>query len=289
MNTALLKERFAALPQEEIDVIVSSINAYRAFIGNGVAVGKLAEPIIARLLENREANLFSFPFVFTGKNPPFDIMFYRGAEPIPSERFSNLRKLYSKNFSTFCRATSSLVGGLDNWCGISIKNYINKEAQISTNYAIREFCESRLGNELKTYDDPDLVSEVYAHISAQLSHETILILSSFPNTSKYQFSMFAADEIPITEIEYKKLDKHTRYIFKQNGQPVFHLKYGKNQANPYQRGIWVDDLSKMSILRTGSYRQSDYGNYILNGAFRIHEGGVMVHDATCTQGLNLFE
>jgi hypothetical protein len=226
--------------------------------------------------------------VFTGKNPPFDIMLYRSNTEINSHKFTNLRKLYSDNFESFHKETSNLVGGADNWCGISIKNYINKEAQISTNYAIREFCETRLGNDLKIHDDPNLVSEIYGHISRQLSHETILILSSFPDSSKYQFSLFSPKEIPITEIEYKKLDKHTRYVFRQNGQPVFHLKYGKNQANPYQRGVWVDNLSKMPILRTGSYYKSGFGDYILEGAFRIHE----INDSLKTTGpseLGLFQ
>ena len=50
MNVSLLKERFKAIKQETVDIAVSSINAYRGFIGNGVAVGKLAEPIFAKLL-----------------------------------------------------------------------------------------------------------------------------------------------------------------------------------------------------------------------------------------------
>ena len=78
------------------------------------------------------------------------------------------------------------------------------------------------------------------------------------------------EELGISEIEFKKLAKHSRYIFCQSGSPVFHVKYGKNQANPYQRGLWVDDLSKLAILRKGNFRQTNFGDYILEGAFRIH-------------------
>jgi len=74
----------------------------------------------------------------------------------------------------------------------------------------------------------------------------------------------------ITEIEFKKLAKHSRYVFCQDGSPVFHVKYGKNQANPYQRGLWVDDLSKLTILRKGNFQATNFGQYILEGAFRLH-------------------
>ena|SRR5882672_1364314 len=160
MDVSLLKERFKAIKQETVDVAVSSINAYRGFIGNGVAVGKLAEPIFAKLLNAPDEGFYAFHFAFTGKNPPFDVMLYRAKTEIPKGRF--------------------------------------------------------------------------------------------------------------TEIEFKKLAKHSRFVFCQNGSPVFHVKYGKNQANPYQRGLWVDDLSKLTILRRGNFRETNFGEFILEGAFRIH-------------------
>ena len=64
MDVSLLKERFKAIKQETVDVAVSSINAYRAFIGNGVAVGKLAEPIFAKLLDAPNEGFFAFHFAF---------------------------------------------------------------------------------------------------------------------------------------------------------------------------------------------------------------------------------
>jgi hypothetical protein len=47
-------------------------------------------------------------------------------------------------------------------------------------------------------------------------------------------------------------------------------KYGKNRNNPYQRGMWLDDLSKLTILRRGNFRKSNFGEFIVEGAFRIH-------------------
>ncbi len=94
MDVSLLKERFTAIKQETVDVAVSSINAYRAFIGNGVAVGKLAEPIFAKLLDAPDEGFFAFHFAFTGKNPPFDVMLYKAKK--------NRQK-------SFCRSQKTLL------------------------------------------------------------------------------------------------------------------------------------------------------------------------------------
>ncbi len=269
MDVSLLKERFKAIKQETVDVAVSSINAYRAFIGNGVAVGKLAEPIFAKLLDAPAEGFFAFHFAFTGKNPPFDVMLYRAKTEIPKSRFAEVRKHYASDFKKFHDAISEIVGG-NNWCGISIKNYINEEAQISTNYGIRDLCEAELGPLERIHNEAAKVKGMFNTVAEQLSHETIIFLNSFPKDSAYQIALFDAEEMRITEIEFKKLAKHSRFVFCQNGSPVFHVKYGKNQANPYQRGLWVDDLSKLTILRKGNFRATNFGEYILEDAFRLH-------------------
>jgi hypothetical protein len=270
MDVSLLKDRFKAIKQETVDVAVSSINAYRAFIGNGVAVGKLAEPIFAKLLDAPDEGFFAFHFAFTGKNPPFDVMLYKAEKEIPKTRFGEVRKLYSSDFEKFHDAISEIVGG-NNWCGISLKNYLNEEAQVSTNYDIRTLCEEYLGNDEKTHNDPEVINGVLKKVGELLSHETIVCLNSFPKTSEYQFAIFESDKVKdISEIEFKKLRKHARYNFRQNGSPVFHAKYGKNQNNPFQRGLWMDDLSKLTVLLKGKLRETSYGEYVLEGAFRIH-------------------
>jgi hypothetical protein len=269
MDVSLLKERFKAIKQETVDIAVSSINAYRAFIGNGVAVGKLAEPIFARLLNAPDQGFYAFHFAFTGKNPPFDVMLYRAKAEIPARRFAEQRRLFSDDFSSFHDAISGIVGG-NQWCGISIKNYINEEAQISTNYQIRDLCEKQFGAVERIVNANEEVQRMFATVVRELSHETILFLNSFPKDSTYQIAIFDPQEIHITDIQFKTMTKHSRYIFQQHGSAVFHVKYGKNQANPYQRGLWVDDLSKLSILRKGKYRATNFGEFILEGAFRIH-------------------
>lgn len=163
MNVALLKERFVAVRQETVDVAVSNINAYRDFIGNGVAVGKLAEPIFAKLLDAPGQDFHAFHFAFTGKNPPFDIMLYRAKSETPKIRFAQVRQLYSSHFSQFHDAISQIVGGND-WCGISLKNYINEEAQISTNYQIRDLCERELGAVERMIDNSETVKKVFGMV-----------------------------------------------------------------------------------------------------------------------------
>jgi hypothetical protein len=272
MDVSLLKERFKAIKPETVEIAVSSINAYRGFIGNGVAVGKLAEPIFAKLLDAPQDGFHAFHFAFTGNNPPFDIMLYRAESEIPKDRFtgfSGFRKLYKSDFSKFQEKISNIVGGID-WCGISLKNYKNKAAQISTNYLIRDLCERELGAVERVIDDPTVVKEMFSKVVGELSHETIIFLNSFPKDSSYQIALFDPQEIRITDIQFKKLKKHSRYIFRQDGKPVFHVKYGKNQNNPYQRGLWVDDLSKLTVLLKGKFRETSYGEYVLDGAFRTH-------------------
>lgn len=269
IGVSLLKERFKAIKQETIDIAVSSINAYRDFIGNGVAVGKLAEPIFSKLLNAPDEEFHAFHFAFSGKNPPFDIMLYRAKSEIPKARFVEVKKLYSSDFEKFQDAISSIVGGKD-WCGISLKNYKDKAAQISTNYRIRDLCEAELGTVERVIDEASVVKNMFSRVVSELSHETILFLNSFPKDSTYQIALFEPQKIHITDIQFKTFKVHSRYIFRQDGHAVFHEKYGKNRNNPYQRGMWLDDLSKLTILRRGNFRKSNFGEFIVEGAFRIH-------------------
>ena len=127
-----------------------------------------------------------------------------------------------------------------------------------------------MGEVEQVFDDIKVVDKMFSAVVAELSHETIIFLNSFPDDKKYQIALFDPHEIRISKIEFKKLTKHSRFIFYQEDSPVFHVKYGKNQANPYQRGLWVDDLSKLTILRRGNFRETNFGEFILEGAFRIH-------------------
>jgi len=269
MNLKFLNEAFARIPKETIQIAVSNINAYRNFIGNGVAVGKLAEVIVAKMFCNPEENVHGFSFAFTGKNPPFDIMVYQREEALTKEAFTSLRRLYQIDFATFCRAIDKAVGS-NNWCGISLKNYLNHESQLTTNYKIRTICEDTLGQDFKTHQG-GLVQEVLEAAKAELSHESILLMNSFPDTRRYQFRLFNLDALPITYIQFTQKSKHTRYVFGNDQGPIFHVKYGKNQANPFQRGLWVDDLDKLPLLNAGTYGQSAFGKYILDGALLHHK------------------
>ncbi len=268
MNLQFLQTAFAKIPKETIETAVSNINAYRNFIGNGVAVGKLAEVIIARMFTSE--GIHGFSFAFTGKNPPFDIMIYARKEPLARDAFTSLRKLYQINFDTFCKGISKAVGS-DQWCGVSLKNYLNHESQVTTNYQIRTICEEMLGEEVRVYKDAATVKGVVDRSKVELSHETILLLNSFPHNKAYQFRLFNLDSLKIATIEFSKKAKHTRYVFGDGSGDIFHIKYGKNQANPFQRGIWIDDLEKLPLLASGSYHQSAFGKYLLDGALRYHK------------------
>lgn len=270
MNIEFLRKAFGRIPAANIEVAVSNVNAYRNFIGNGVAVGKLAEVIVAKMFSNPEAYIHGFSFAFTGKNPPFDIMVYYRKEALPKEAFTSLRRLYEIDFATFCKAIDKAVGS-NLWCGISLKNYLNYESQLTTNYKIRTICEETLGTEFKIHNDKKVVEDVLSRAKDELSHESILLLNSFPATMEYQFRLFNLDAIEITRIQFTQKAKHTRYVFGNSGGDIFHIKYGKNQANPFQRGIWVDDLEKLPLLNKGKYTVSAFGRYILDGALIHHE------------------
>lgn len=271
MNIQFLQKAFARVPATSVDTAVSNINAYRDFIGNGVAVGKLAEVIIAKMFSNPSEGVHGFSFAFTGKNPPFDIMVYfRREGALPKDAFTKLRRLYQIDFPTFCRGIDKEVGS-NLWCGISLKNYLNYESQLTTNYGIRTICEEMLGTEFKIHTDKGLVGAVLERAKAELSHESILLLNSFPEEMTYQFRLFNLDAVEITQISFIQKAKHTRYVFGNSGGDIFHIKYGKNQANPFQRGIWVDDLEKLPLLHKGNYSVSAFGRYILDGALVHHE------------------
>jgi len=269
MNIDFLKKSFAEIPQKTSEIAASNINTYRDFIGNGVAVGKLAEVIIAKMFCNEKSMIHGFSFTFTGKNPPFDIMIYKRNKALDKKVFTDFRRLYEQDFTAFSNAISESIGS-DQWCGISLKNYLNEESQLTTNYNIRSICEKELGDEERTYTDKDLIKKLVIKIKESLSHEIILLMNSFPKTKKYQFRLFSLDDIEITTIEFSQKRKHSRFIFGNKTGAVFHVKYGKGQANPFQRGIWIDDLEQLPLLREGVYNESGFAKYILNGALEEH-------------------
>jgi hypothetical protein len=120
------------------------------------------------------------------------------------------------------------------------------------------------------FDDKETVNFLLESIKEELSHETILLMNSFPENSSYQFRLFNLDSVRITHIEYVQKAKHSRYVFSNKNGPVFHIKYGKNQANPFQRGIWVDELEQLPLLGSGNYTNSKFAEYILKGALVKH-------------------
>ena len=269
MNVKFVKNAFETIPQETVQIAVSNINAYRDFIGNGVAVGKLAEVIIAKAFCSSAHDIHAFSFAFTGKNPPFDIMVYKRSEALAKETFTDLRRLYEVDFDAFSKAITAEVGS-NNWCGLSLKNYLNHESQLTTNYKIRTICEDRLGAEIKTHTDPQTVNEIVTLAMNELSHETILLMNSFPKGKAYQFRLFNLEALSITTIEYSQTKKHSRYIFGNANGAVFHVKYGKGQANPFQRGLWVDDLNQLPLLGEGEYNKTGFAKYILDGSLMHH-------------------
>jgi hypothetical protein len=269
MNINFLKSAFSEIPKEKLQIAVSNINAYRNFIGNGVAVGKLAEVIVAEMFSNQKSKINGFSFAFTGKNPPFDIMVYERKVPLEKTDFTDLRRLYKTDYSIFESSISKIVGS-KNWCGVSLKNYLNHESQITTNYKVRTLCEKHLGQKQMVFKDNDTVNFLLKSIKEELSHETILLMNSFPDTSSFQFRLFNLDSVQITQIEYVEKTKHSRYVFLNKSGPVFHVKYGKNQANPFQRGIWVDELEQLPLLGSGNYTRSNFAEYILKGALLKH-------------------
>lgn len=269
MNINFLKNAFGEIPEKKVQTAVSNINAYRDFIGNGVAVGKLAEVIIAEMFSNPKSKINGFSFAFTGKNPPFDIMVYERNTPLEKKDFTDLRRLYEKDYSIFESSITEVVGS-KNWCGVSLKNYLNDESQITTNYKVRTLCEKHLGQKEEVFNDKDTVNFLLQSIKEELSHETILLMNSFPKNLSYQFRLFNIDSVRITQIEYVKKTKHSRYVFSNKNGPVFHVKYGKNQANPFQRGIWVDELNQLPLLGGGNYTTSNFAEYILKGALIKH-------------------
>ena len=63
------------------------------------------------------------------------------------------------------------------------------------------------------------------------------------------------------KITFKKNTKLTQYDLSIGGVNYFKVLYGKNQANPFQRGIWTHNSKSIEYfqeIKTGEYGDVSY-------------------------------
>jgi hypothetical protein len=218
-------------------------------IYNGVAAGKTVELMFSCLIR-KYTSFFANRLELRNSNESADIVVSE------KERFlRNLNKIIKKN--------NSLP---ENVLFMSLKNYQKNECQISTGKFrgggfYREHCESVLGDKVKT-ESEDLIKKVVGKIKSDLfrSQKTTLSLNAFDDLFVISNMEFASDDIDKIVLEKLRKYKNYRFYSDKCDKYVFEIKYGKNQANPYQRGIWTKNIGFFDTIKSVPYAEDECFN-----------------------------
>jgi hypothetical protein len=193
---------------------------------------------------------------------------------------------------------SKIIG--ENWIGVSLKTYKEDACQITTDYSYRTYLEEKVGesveiNEsiindfynllnkhnknryvilaLNTYDKIGKIQNDIQSLKIGLTKlknesrkdlqlDKIYKLESLLEISKnsYTFRLLSFDK-KFDKISYKQNVKLSQYDLSIDGINYFKVLYGKNQANPFQRGIWThnnNSIDYFKLIKSGSYQVDGY-------------------------------
>lgn len=284
---------------QELDTFISRFMDIKENIGNGVGAGKLFENLLVGFINNKmeglhavHLNLSNSHFIWdiiVSENP--DVAQHRDAivqavrangNPeaaitaiIGDQWIGNSLKTY-KNDDCQITTDYSYRTWLEQRLGQD-----NADAQASEEFfaLLNKHDKDRyITLALNTYDHPDNARKEIAELerkTAQLDARTKKgqtqiaknlekiqeIERRIPGmTKEYAFRLLSFDK-PFDAVEYKKNSKHSQYQLMTEGKSLFKVLYGKNQANPFQRGIWTHNKSWLEyfpLVRKGEYQTDGF-------------------------------
>ena len=129
-----------------------------------------------------------------------------------------------------------------------------KLCQITTDYSYREFLDSNLKGSSTTEVD------IFHNMLNKHNNEKYLIISLNTDNENYQFRELSFNK-KLEKIEFKSNRKLSQYNLIFDGEPLFKVLYGKNQANAFQRGIWTNKLGSINyfpLIKKGRYQLNNY-------------------------------
>jgi len=241
-------------------------------IGNGVGAGKLFERLFTGFINeyNKKSQvmegLYAIDLNLSNSNFIWDIIISDNEKLLFDENeIINIIKNNQNNLKLIEDNLIKIIG--NNWIGVSLKTYKNDCFQITTDYSYREFLENEIG-------ESDVIGETVNKFYSLLNkydknRYLILALNTYDN--HYTFRLLDFDK-KFDKIEFKKNRKLSQYNIYLNNEIIIKVLYGKNQANPYQRGIWthnVKSIEYFQLIKSGNYKRDNYfENAILSTIFK---------------------
>jgi hypothetical protein len=242
----------------EMDKFISKFMDIKLNIGNGVGAGKLFESLFVAFINNynkvglsmegltaTHLNLSNSSFIW-------DIII---SDCVDANQKKQEIIDVIKNGVDIESNISSIIG--DNWIGISLKTYKENACQITTDYSYRTFLEDTVGeSELIGEDVDTFFNMLNKH---DKNRYAILALNTYEQGT-YSFRLLSFDK-KFDKVSYKKNIKLSQYDLSINGVNYFKVLYGKNQANPFQRGIWThnnNSIEYFQLIKSGNYEVDDY-------------------------------
>jgi hypothetical protein len=278
----------------ELDKFIAKFMDIKRNIGNGVGAGKLFESLFADFVNQKMKDVYGIHLNLSNSSFIWDIII--SDDPKSSEKVSIITSII-KNGVDIETGISKVLG--DNWMGISLKTYKEDACQITTDYSYRTYLESKFSdgeivgdqiNEffsmlnkhdtdryvimaLNTYDrkqskldkiekEKNALDRLKSIVKIKTKQELIIKLESELDSvvNQYTFRLLTFDK-KFDKITFKKNTKLTQYDLSIGGVNYFKVLYGKNQANPFQRGIWTHNSKSIEYfqeIKTGEYGDVSY-------------------------------
>jgi hypothetical protein len=278
----------------ELDTFIARFMDIKRNIGNGVGAGKFFENLFADFVNQKMDGVYGIHLNLSNSSFIWDIIITD--DPKASEKVSTITSII-KNGVDVEVSISEVLG--DNWMGISLKTYKEDACQITTDYSYRTYLEGLFSegevagdqiNEffsmlnkhdtdryvimaLNTYDRKlSKLNEIEKEKNAlvrlknddkiKVKQALVAKLESELDSvvNQYTFRLLSFDK-KFDKITYKKNTKLSQYDLSIGGVNYFKVLYGKNQANPFQRGIWTHNSKSIEYfkeIKTGEYGDVSY-------------------------------
>lgn len=271
---------------QDLDNLISRFMDIKEKIGNGVGAGKLFESVFVDFINKKLADLYSLHLNLSNSHFIWDILV--SDTPIDHHRQQIVQIIRNNSDNKVIEsAITNLIG--DRWLGVSLKTYKLNACQITTDYSYRTFLENSVGESfaseqtlidffgllnkhdsnryvtlaLNTFSEIDTIESKITELKKKPLTETIQkkideleAKKSTIHQSKYSIRLLSFDK-KFDKIYFKINKKLSQYNLSINGKNFFKVLYGKNQANPFQRGIWTHDkysLAYFPLVYNGIYK-----------------------------------
>lgn len=288
----------------DINQFISRFMDIKENIGNGVGAGKLFERLFVDFINQNAVakanNIHALHLNLSNSTFIWDIIISDKSD-IKTKKEEIIEII--RTGSTPVESITDLIG--ENWLGISLKTYKDDACQITTDYSYRTFLDENVGKEianesilenfnqllnkhdnqrflilaLNTYDKRGKIETNLQKIRTQLK---VAKTEKKVNSLKKRTSDLESELIGLKntwslrllsfdkkfdKITYKKNKKLSQYDLSINGVNYFKVLYGKNQANPFQRGIWThnnNSIEYFDLITQGQYEVDGFFERIIS-------------------------